>query len=43
MEAETEGFHQALVDFAESQIKAAKESYEILQEHISNLQQCQID
>lgn len=38
---ETKGFRQALIDYAESQMQAAQESYEILVEQIKKLQEWQ--
>ncbi|GAU90331.1 hypothetical protein RvY_02762-2 [Ramazzottius varieornatus] len=36
-EAETKGFRQALIDYAESQMKAAQETYEVLLEQIRRI------
>ena len=38
-EAELKGFRQALIDYAESQMQAAQESYEILLEQIRIMQE----
>ncbi|XP_055345811.1 uncharacterized protein LOC129593496 [Paramacrobiotus metropolitanus] len=40
-ETEVKGFRQALIDYAESQIQAAQESYEILLEQIKRIQDWQ--